>query len=957
MSTKIISRAINGSVDNWSKVENPKPKPAADEESTTIPYVKAVEFSTRLMDLLSGIIGQVHCADIAPPLVLTAAQDELVMRWLERLAVLQLLGNFSENQFRHWHALFASRLQTSHPRLHYAQLVAVVPQFEVFFRRTPIMGRPRMINTAMMYVAALYQIHTALTADEQELGSNRAICLRRLDVAFAANGVAYMNAMLTMRMSARIHGDMLRRVQSPRGFETLARTLLQITDLSHIADDVVRTRSDVIVSLCARPRHRAAFYASVREQCEELLARSRRATNDERHFAWICMDTLMELHALPEAQQAAAIERHVFGVLRALAEPGDILAGRIVLEHEEFVDGLRLVHEAFLRSVRYRLPSRLLSEWLPLLLGLHVQLSGIVADAQAQASAPQASGTTSAVLRNYTGALITYRLANAPDEAFGELIDLLLTQGLSAPAVTDATVDNAAAAERPAYRWLHGRIGICISQARRHTCRIVAATSGDDDDVAGDDAMVNSSTALIDVLRRSQDNILIYRVFLHLLRQLCKCYTAVDGQQAELLTTALDDDRDVERIVMHVYQRPLLLIDSLQMLITFRPIHCQFNENPGAALDCITQLLRERVARLRATPRQRQRPGGMAMESATMLVLLHVVKEFVAILQRRLEVSGLREFDALLAEYEALSADAEERFMVRAIRAMLGGEAAKPKPADESVKSDFETARLLCTSNEVHIKACGLQMLRHMVETGTDVEVLAHRHAVLMVALDALAHEDSYVYLGSVKLLAALDKLLDVELIETIVAEYHLQDATVDYRLKVGEALVKLTEELGPMAYKYKNELIRCFLVGSRSENELLRMSSLSSLASLVRLFAYTVHAFFQELHDLALYVIVHDDSVLCRRAAVMMISHLFVGFDKLLEFQGMLLPLYRALKHVRQTETDAETLIHAGMGLEALAKHVKEFMTVERKPKEIRIFDINPPTASSRKKSILEIL
>lgn len=152
--------------------------------------------------------------------------------------------------------------------------------------------------------------------------------------------------------------------------------------------------------------------------------------------------------------------------------------------------------------------------------------------------------------------------------------------------------------------------------------------------------------------------------------------------------------------------------------------------------------------------------------------------------------------------------------------------------------------------------------------------------------------------------------------------------------------------------------LIDGFLRGCRHSDADLRTSSLSSLATVIRLHAYQVHAFFQELIEVTQQIIVHDAHVTCRRAAVMLLAQLLGGFDDLKQFEEMLVPVYRAFRWVQQHESDETTLVHARLGLDQLKTKVTEFLTAVPPTPEIRIVGLNetPPTGG-RRAHILEIV
>lgn len=115
-----------------------------------------------------------------------------------------------------------------------------------------------------------------------------------------------------------------------------------------------------------------------------------------------------------------------------------------------------------------------------------------------------------------------------------------------------------------------------------------------------------------------------------------------------------------------------------------------------------------------------------------------------------------------------------------------------------------------------------------------------------------LKEDDSYIFLNCIKLLITLVDILEETVLETLIAEYHfdidVDSSDIDFKLKVGEAIIKVTQGLGGMCYKYKSILINCFLRGAHNKNNEFRTSNLSNLGVVVRILSYQVHHFFQEV-------------------------------------------------------------------------------------------------------------
>lgn len=103
---------------------------------------------------------------------------------------------------------------------------------------------------------------------------------------------------------------------------------------------------------------------------------------------------------------------------------------------------------------------------------------------------------------------------------------------------------------------------------------------------------------------------------------------------------------------------------------------------------------------------------------------------------------------------------------------------------------------------------------------------------------------------------------------------------------------------------------------------------------------------------------IANDSYAPARRAAVMVFADLVQGFDKLQDFEEILLPVYRALKYAQNNETDEQTVAHANIGLERLGVKVKAFLTTgPPQDRAIQVLGVKPEEKAGKGRSILHIV
>lgn len=93
-----------------------------------------------------------------------------------------------------------------------------------------------------------------------------------------------------------------------------------------------------------------------------------------------------------------------------------------------------------------------------------------------------------------------------------------------------------------------------------------------------------------------------------------------------------------------------------------------------------------------------------------------------------------------------------------------------------------------------------------------------------------------------------------------------------------------------------------------------------------------------------------HDEYVPSRRASAMLLCDVLSSMKNLTEFEAYLLPMYRLLKEIVESDPDVNVRIHARNGLDHLKNKVKDaFNTSPKLEKEINIFGVKPEGNSIR--------
>lgn len=247
----------------------------------------------------------------------------------------------------------------------------------------------------------------------------------------------------------------------------------------------------------------------------------------------------------------AAIERLFFGGLAQLAEPDDVLAGRVLFEQTELLAAVQSVCSCFIVEDRTRptLPAVVLRPWLPLLLQLYDRIQSH-------------DCVSSTAVRH----LLVHCLANMERPALGAELHRLLGGRWAAH-------DD---------RVLHKRVAVIVDPVtERITVRI--ATADDAAAAAAAAGEFQPDQALATVLRRSEHKQLCYDVFMQLLGMLCiidELRPATDGIDALLV----HDADELAAVAASRIARRVAVLNLLMQLIEYRPWQALLKERPAEGI-------------------------------------------------------------------------------------------------------------------------------------------------------------------------------------------------------------------------------------------------------------------------------------------------------------------------------------------------------------------------------------
>ncbi|XP_037622900.1 transport and Golgi organization protein 6 homolog [Sebastes umbrosus] len=242
---------------------------------------------------------------------------------------------------------------------------------------------------------------------------------------------------------------------------------------------------------------------------------------------------------------------------------------------------------------------------------------------------------------------------------------------------------------------------------------------------------------------------------------------------------------------------------------------------------------------------------------------------------------------------------------------------------------------------DVPTRAFALRVLTQMVQK-ENPEAVQAQEKVLMLFLENLEHEDSFVYLSAIQGLAALADSYPERILERLLKDFQHgsslptsnKEHSLETRLKVGEVLMRASRAMGELAPHLGRPLVSVFLQGTRDTDQSVRASSLSNLGELCQRLYYALGTLAQELSSCLTALIKTEKEAEVRRAAVHVITLLLRGLsDKTTQvLSDVLLDLYRALKWVVRSDPDGVAVLHAQLALEELDDVMRRFIFPEQK-------------------------
>ncbi|KAM3609903.1 uncharacterized protein V6R79_022209 [Siganus canaliculatus] len=220
--------------------------------------------------------------------------------------------------------------------------------------------------------------------------------------------------------------------------------------------------------------------------------------------------------------------------------------------------------------------------------------------------------------------------------------------------------------------------------------------------------------------------------------------------------------------------------------------------------------------------------------------------------------------------------------------AASGGPAAGTGPNDARLPSKTFTDLLLeACDPDVPTRAVALRGLTQMVQNGNP-DAVQDQEKVLVLFLENLEHEDSFIYLSAIQGLAVMADSFPERILEKLLKDFQHgpclptsnKEHSLETRLKVGEVLMRASRAMGELTPHLGRPLVSVFLRGTRDLDQSVRASSLSNLGELCQRLDYALGPLTQELSSCLTALIKTEKEAEVRRAAVHVITLLLRGLS-----------------------------------------------------------------------------
>lgn len=574
------------------------------------------------------------------------------------------------------------------------------------------------------------------------------------------------------------HRELMLQLKTPGGFVIFCRTLLSRQDKQPAWEHY-----NILTKILTAKGHNSNFYSFIVDEALEYFEYCLYAENEQRYVP-ACLVVLKEFHSYSEYQQIEKIEKYFTSNLQLMISPNITLTGTILLESKELKALIFRIYNAFTNTMGAPLNTNMLIPYFHVLLIMYSQTD------------------SENVLNSQLSAILISLLGQRMKTELKGILKGILYEEKSG-----------------VISMMHPSVYLRLEDSTNsYTVQINNKTNYND-----------NSNSLIQILKKSNNNLLIYNIFMELLNILEEANEISTKSKSDLLESHIEDE-DIAGLLSKKFFKRYIIIETLSNLINYKNFHSQFRDNRRDLVEFIKSVLIKRM-----------NPKFADEENEVVIIVLTLFRE----LQQYLDVSEVEtELLNLFNEYKQGNRNADVQKQIELIFQQFDNFNRNSSISNSTYKMAID----MFEHSEAFCKVFGSTQLIKLIKEA-DEETLANKHTILALAMSNLKDTESYAYLNTVKLLVVLSNILESVIMESLIIEFKNGDLDIEYRLKIGEVLVEVVKHLGALAYKYKDSLLQSFLLNCTNCVNEFRTSCLSNLASLCSILLYQVQSNFQEVY------------------------------------------------------------------------------------------------------------
>lgn len=252
----------------------------------------------------------------------------------------------------------------------------------------------------------------------------------------------------------------------------------------------------------------------------------------------------------------------------------------------------------------------------------------------------------------------------------------------------------------------------------------------------------------------------------------------------------------------------------------------------------------------------------------------------------------------------------------------------KPKTVVETKEYDAIIRDL--NNKSVPIRVHGLVRLKQMIMTNNKYAI--SQIPILIPMMESLlADEEPYVFLATINVMVEMSVRRTQETLPRLIQVHSNKELALQQRLNAGEVMVRLTKQMHSMTPHYAQQVMGAFIVGCKSTEELIRMSSLTNIGEICANLGDSLGKYIVEILAIVEQALEHDTlEVKC--AAIDLLRTLLAGLDKyrVESIQRELKLLYGLIKRLRGRSLDDKLCLQVTLALEEMSRLAKELLGLD---------------------------